>query len=368
MSKHYFYIDDDPESQKKVEGLKNEDLSVDAMQHEDSWELQLEFLKKFENQYDGLILDLKLDDLPNNNNIRANFRGTSLAQEIRTRQKEGVLKSFPIILFSANDKTKQALEKSGTDLFDILIDKSKLDDIAFPIYTRQLIDLSNGYQKLCNSTFTTANIFQTNDTFLDTRFLSEFHELRKTPVHIQSKFLITEFLTRQGMLIDEDVLAARLGINRKNSADWERLLEVLSDTKYNGVFSNGWSRWWMHLVESWWNEKIKSDLFLRSTPAKERVEVIKRTIGLKHLVAVEKISKADSDEFWTICKGFNRPLDPVDGLLIQGQDNLYSWQEPEYVSVEAALWRTNIDNWISVADVEKERYEELKVLYSRKKQ
>ena len=40
----------------------------------------------------------------------------------------------------------------------------------------------------------------------------------------------------------------------------------------------------------------------------------------------------------------------------------------KYVSVEAALWRTNIDNWISVADVEKERYEELKVLYSRKKQ
>ena len=49
-------------------------------------------------------------------------------------------------------------------------------------------------------------------------------------------------------------------------------------------------------------------------------------------------------------------------------DNLYPWQEPEYVSVEAALWRTNIDDWISVADVEKERYEELKILYSRKKQ
>ena len=367
MAIHYFYIDDDPESQKKVEGFKNGELSIEAMQHKDSWELQLDFLKEFENEYDGLILDLKLDDLPNNNDIRAKFRGTSLAQEVRTRQKEGILKSFPIILFSANDKTQQALEKSGTDLFDILIDKSKLNDIAFPIYTRQLIDLSKGYKYLCDSSLTISNIFQTDDTFLDTRFVCEFYESRKTPVHIQSKFLITEFLTRQGVLIDEDVLAARLGINKEISADWNTLLKVLSDTKYNGVFSNGWSRWWMHLVEFWWNEIIKSNTYLRSTPAKERGELIKHATEVSNLGAAEKINKADSEEFWTICKGCNRPLDPVDGLLIQGQDNLYSWQEPEYVSVEAALWRTNIDNWISVADVEKERYEELKVLYSRKK-
>ena len=368
MAIHYFYIDDDPESQKKVEGFKNEELSIDAMQHKDSWELQLEFFKEHENEYDGLILDLKLDDLPNNNDIRAKFRGTSLAQEIRTRQKEGILKSFPIILFSANDKTQQALEKSGTDLFDILIDKSKLDDIAFPIYTRQLIELSNGYKYLCDSSLTTAKIFQTDDSFIDTRFVSEFNELRKAPVHIQSKFLITEFLTRQGLLIDEDILAARLGINKEISTDWNMLLTVLSEIKYNGVFSNGWSRWWTHLAENWWNESVKSKSILRSTPARERVEIIKEATGLKHLIAAEKINKADSDDFWTICMGCHLPLDPVDGLIVQGQDNLYPWQEPEYVSVEAALWRTNIDDWISVADVERERYEELKILYSRKKQ
>lgn len=368
MAIHYFYIDDDPESQKKVEGFKNGELSIDAMQHKDSWELQLEFLKDNENKYDGVILDLKLDDLPNNNNIRAKFRGTSLAQEIRTRQKEGLLKSFPIILFSANDKTQQALEKSGIDLFDILIDKSKLDDIAFPIYTAQLIDLSKGYKTLCDSSITTAKIFQTEDSFIDTRFLSEFNELRKSPIHIQSRFLIVEFLTKQGLLIDEDVLAARLGINKSISTDWNSLLKIISKIKYNGVFSSGWPRWWMYLIELWWNEFIKSDSFLRTTPAREKVEKIKQATGLRNLIVAEKIDKSNSDEFWTICKGYNHPLDPVDGLLIQGQDNLYSWQEPEYVSVEAALWRKNIDDWISVADVEKERYEKLKALYSRNKQ
>ena len=368
MAIHYFYIDDDPESQKKVEGFNSEELSIYAMQHKDSWELQLEFLKKYEDKYDGLILDLKLDDLPNDNNIRAKFRGTSIAQEIRTRQKEGILKSFPIILFSANDKTQQALEKSGTDLFDIIIDKSKLNEIAFPIYTRQLIDLAKGYKYLCDPSLTTEKIFQIDIPFIDTRFLSEFCELRKAPVHIQTKFLITEFLTKQGLLIDEDVLAARLGINKAISTDWNMLLEELSKYKYNGVFNIGWPRWWMHLVEKWWSESIKSDSILRSTPAKERVEIIKQATGLEHLIAAEKISKADSDEFWTLCKGCHLPLDPVDGLIIQGQDNLYPWQEPEYVSVDAALWRRNIDDWISVADVEKERYDELKVIYSHKKQ
>ena len=368
MSVRYIYIDDDPKSQNKVEGFDNRELSIVAMQHKDTWEEQFSFIKENENDFNGLILDLKLDDLPNENNKRADFRGTSIAQEIRTRQKQGVLKSFPIVLFSANDKMQQALEKSGKDLFDILIDKSKLDDKAFPTYTSQLIDLSDGYATLSNSSLEINSIFNIDEKQIDSRFESEYYESKKSPVHIQSKFIITELLSKQGLLIDEDILAARLGIDKSQSEDWALLLENLSSTKYQGVFCNGWRRWWVHLIERWWKENIKSDTFLRSTHAKDRVDKIKESTGLTHLAVAEKINKATSDEFWTICKGFNRPLDPVDGMLIQGQDNLYSWQEPEYVSVEAALWRKNIDNWVDVADMEKEKYERLKVLYSRKKQ
>lgn len=368
MSMRYFYIDDDPRSQNKVDGFDNNELSIVAMQHKDSWEEQFSFLKENENNFDGLILDLKLDDLPNENNKRADFRGTSIAQEIRTRQKEGILKSFPVVLFSANDKTQQALEKSGKDLFDILIDKSKLDDKAFPTYTSQLVDLSNGYTTLSNSSLEINSILNIDGTQIDSRFTGEFYESKKSPVHIQSKFLITEFLSRQGLLIDEDVLAARLGVNKSQSEDWDLLLDNLSFTKYQGIFCNGWPRWWAHLIEHWWKEEIKSNTFLRSTHARDRVDKIKQITGLTHITVAEKINKATSDDFWTICKGFNQPLDPVDGILIHGQDNLYSWQDPEYVSVEAALWRKNIDNWIDVADIERERYDKLKVLYSRKRQ
>lgn len=366
----YYYIDDDPNSQNKVQGFENDELLIVARQHENSWEEQLNFIKEKEYDYDGLILDLKLDDLPNSNDKRADFRGTSLAQEIRTRQKEGLLKCFPIVLFSANDKTQQALEKSGMDLFDIYIDKSKLDDKAFLIYAPQIIDVSVGYKRLSDSSLFIKDVFNITESQIDSRFIFEYNETKKSPVHIQARFLITEFLDKQGLLVDEDVLAARLGIDKDKSEDWCKLLVNLTFAKYNGVFSKGWTRWWMHLIEQWWKEISGSNefQFLRSTAAPERVEKIKQATQLTRLVSAEKIDKANSDRFWTVCKGHNRPLDPVDGLLIQGQDNLYSWQEPEYVSVDAALWRKNIDNWISVADVEKERYETLKTLYSRKRQ
>lgn len=367
MAIKYYYIDDDPKSQNKVKGFENDELTIVAMQHKDSWEKQFTFLKEKENEFDGLILDLKLDDLPNENHQWASFRGTSLAQEIRTRQKEGELKSFPIVLFSANDKIQHALEKSGMDLFDIFIDKS-LDDNAFPIFTYQLIDLSNGYKILGDSSMSINQVLNVDETLIDSRFICEYNETKNTPVHIQSRFLITEFLTKQGLLIDEDVLAARLGIDKSQSEDWEKLLKNLSSTKFQGIYCNGWPRWWMHLVERWWEENMKSETFLRSTQAKDRVSRIIKYTQLHKLKVAERIDKAISDEFWTTCKGYNRPLDPVDGLLIQGQDNLYSWQEPEYVSVDAALWRKNIDNWISVADVERERYDVLKVMYSRKRQ
>lgn len=369
MTTKFYYIDDDPNSQNKVQGFENEDLDIVAMQHKDSWEEEFSFLKDEKDHFDGIILDLKLDDLPNSNGKRADFRGTSLAQEIRTRQKEGSMNSFPIILFSANDKTQQALENSGKDLFDILINKSMLDNIAFSRFTPQLIDLSDGYKRLTDSSLAIINeVLQIDEMILDSRFVGEYNKNKECPVHIQSRFLITEFLTKQGLVIDEDVLAARLGIDKSNSDDWPNLLKRLSEAKYQGVFCNGWPRWWMQLVEQWWTETIKAETFLRSTPAAERVEKIKEVTELPGLVAAKKIDKSESDEFWTVCKGFGQPLDPIDGMLIQGQDNLYSWQEPEYVSIEAALWRKNIDNWVSVADIEKEKYENLKVLYSRKKQ
>ena len=367
MSVHYIYIDDDPNSYNKIQGFEQKDqLSIETVQHEDSWELQMKFLKQKESSIDGLILDLKLDDLPNRNDQRANFRGTSLAQEIRTRQKEGVLKSFPIVLFSANDKIRLSLENSGKDLFDICIDKSNTNIESFANYTPKLIALAEGYKKMADSKQSN-NVFNLDLSCIDSRFVSEYEKIKISPTHVQSRFLITEFLEKQGLLIDENVLASRLGIDITTSPDWESLKVKMSSTQYIGVFCSGWQRWWALLVEAWWDNEVISRTTLRSLAAPKRVDFIKKAMGLKNLQAAQRIEKCDSDEFWTICKAYNRPLDPVDGILIEGQDNLYPWQEPEYVSIDAALKKRNVELWQGIADVEKERFDELKVVYSRRK-
>lgn len=362
----FIYIDDDPESYYKIQGFENEKLTIESQQHKDSWEEQLQSIKNKEDEIDGIILDLKLDDLPNLNGHRAKFRGTSLAQEIRTRQKEGILKSFPIVLFSANDKVSLALEKSGKDLFDICIDKSNINSESFAIYTPQLLTLASGYKKLLKTKDIKESL-NSDISFIDSRFLSELEDYQSSPVHVQARFIITELLDKQGLLINEDVLAARLGIDKTSSPDWELLKQSLSTAQYTGVFYEGWPKWWMHLVDRWWTEKIEVNLSLHSTPASKKVEQIRAKLNFDKLEVAQRIDKSVSDEFWTICKGYNRPLDPVDGLIIQGQDNLYPWQEPEYVSIDAALKKKNIENWGQVADVEKEYLEELKVVFRPKK-
>jgi hypothetical protein len=368
MEIHYLYIDDDKvqTSKEKVQGFEQQGrLTIVPNQHKGSWEEQLKFIKENESSMSGLILDLRLDDFPNEDTKYADFRGTSLAQEIRTRQKETALISFPIVLFSANDKLEQSLENSGKDLFDICIDKSNINVYSFDIYTPRLISLAEGY-KFLSGNKDVAKILDIDISVIDDRFVSELSQLLNNPVHIISQFIIYELIEKQGLLINEQVLAARLGIDIANSPDWGKVKETLSATKYAGVFSGGWQRWWMPLVEKWWNETVKTEIYLRSTPATEKVKIIKEALLLDNLQAAPKIEKADSEEFWTVCKGYDKPLDPVDGLIIDGQEKLYPWQEPEYVSVDAALKSKNKDAvWKNVAKIEEDHLKELYKTYKK---
>lgn len=357
----FLYIDDDKlkDAVGKVQGFEQAGLKVLTNQHKGTWENQMKFIKENEHTLDGLLLDLRLDDFPNEAGERADFRGTSLAQEIRTRQKEGEFKSFPIILFSGNDKLQKSLEKSGKDLFDICIDKGQINAKSYDILSPQFLALSEGYKRISQSALNLSGILDTNIEFVDERFISELNDLANNPTHVIAGFLINDLIGKQGLLIDEETLAARLGVDIIKSSEWGKVLSSLSPSKYTGVFGSGWHRWWMSSINEWWRKVINSEKHLRSTPASIRVDLIKKELGVEGLCAAEKIEKADSEEYWTMCKGYNRPLDPVDGLMIDGQENLYPWQDTEYVSIDAALKRKNNSAWKKVAKLEEERLTDL---------
>lgn len=360
----FIYIDDDVNPSEKIKWFEDDDFRIEVYRPKDSWELQFDYFSN-QGEINGLILDLKLDDIPNEHGKRAKFRGTSIAQEIRTRQKEGIFNSFPIVLFSANENIEKLMENSGRDLFDICIDKNSIEDKDFPEYRRQMVALANGYNRL--GTEPIRSLFNVDLSNVDSRFVSEIDSISEQPVHVKARFILDEFISKQGLLVNEEVLAARLGIDREKSNDWNSVLEQLKVARYNGVFAQGWNRWWMSLIEKWWKNAINPDVRVRSISAADRVTLIKEALHLSGLIAANRLDKADSDEFWTVCKALNKPIDTIDGLLIEGQDNLYPWQESEYVSIEAALNRTNIDVWKRLADIEKERYDDLKIFYKPKK-
>lgn len=365
MEKHFLYIDDVPntDAKEKIQGFEKEGyLRITSNQPKSTWEEQLSYIKECndDQSVDGLILDLRLDDYPNEDQKKANFRGTSLAQEIRTRQKEGNLHPFPIILFSGNDKIEQSLENSGRDLFDICIDKGSINGDSYLNFRPKFYALAEGYKTIFESKKDMKGLLSIELLYLDERFLFEFEKYLNYPTHIVSSFILKELIEKQGLLIDEQTLAAKLGVDISNSGDWLQLLDSISKTKYMGIFHQGWRRWWAPLLEAWWQETISEKIYLRSIPALRRIELIKEKTGLDALNPADKIEKAESTEFWTICRGYNKPLDPIDGLIIEGQENLFPWQDPEYVSIDAALKRKNVSKWINVAKLEIERLNDLK--------
>lgn len=362
----FLYIDDDDvqKASEKVQGFESAGLKILTIQHKSTWEEQINYLQENQNSFDGLILDLRLDDYPNEEDKRANFRGTSLAQEIRTRQKEGGFKTFPIILFSANEKLEKSLENSGKDLFDICIDKGHICGDSYNELGPKLEALAEGYKILQNSQIDLLKSFRADVNIIDERFVAELNILEKEPLHVIARFLLNELILKQGLLIDEQILAARLGIDKERSEDWNKLLAFLQKTEYRGVFSSGWKRWWMPLINDWWYNEVGASTYLRSTSASKRVQAIVSKFGYK-LCEAEKIDKSGSEEFWTVCRGYNRPLDPVDGLLVDGQENLYPWQDEDYVSIDAALKRKNIDVWKAVAKLEEGHLRDLEEQYRR---
>lgn len=380
MQYEYIYIDDtfDQLELGTINGIEHGNLIKVNFFKPNKWENLIEDLIKLFPKNQGIILDLRLNDKPygkdqNAKDQYAQYRGSTVAQELRTLAKEGVIKKdFPIILVSANDKLEESLDETSIDLFDAVISKNELGSqhgISYLDFKQLLIALSLGYLSLNEKDKKIElilNIEQLN--ILDTRFLNEFNKILINPVHVIVRFLKRTVLSKPSFLINEELLAARLGVSLK-SEDWHNLKDnILSPFKYSGVFSDYYTRWWMPLIEEWWENSISKEENLRNLTAERRIFLLKKHLNLQNLIPCLKSEKSTSDSFWVVCKATKIPIDTIDGFLITNQDTLYPWQEKEYICIEEALRPTKIDCWKDVATIEKNRLQKLKDLYGRSEQ
>jgi hypothetical protein len=288
-------------------------------------------------RFDGIIIDLRLDG---SGEDRTEFNATSIAQEIRSVAARGEMPTFPIVLCSTDEKIRHTYnsDKTSHDLFDYKISKSNSSPNWLKLATK-LSSLAKGYlwlneeQRELNSIFDITDLSQ-----IDTRIIEKTEVF--SAIYDYAHFVIKDFFHQTNPLINEKVLAARLGIDLKNtpSSSWQKLIDTLfGKAAYTGLFSDGWKRWWADIVSDVFYEVSNEKLaFLK---AEERVSILKKVSGIENLIAATPLKFCNSSEFWTICEGFKVPLDPLEGFKISTSTDLKVWQESKYISLLAVLER-----------------------------
>ncbi|TAG41494.1 MAG: hypothetical protein EAZ31_07530 [Cytophagia bacterium] len=359
MAINYWYIDDSPRRDGIAKNLFTKDkLEIEPRKPETWHEITL---KAKETDFDGLLLDWQLEEEVE----RGDYSSAPLAQQLRVLATEHKIKAFPIILCSAHKNFNKNFIPDLTthDLFDMVYSKN---DLKKDSTQNEFIALANGYIKLnetSKKSYTILHISESDYFKLDIRFQAELDSLMQSPSHEIARFLLRELIEHQGILIDEDVLAARLGIN-KSSDDWEKLKEKLSSLKYKGVFGEAWERWWWFEIENWWRSNF-TGISLRSSTADVRVENIKQKINLQNLVPCIKTAKSKGSSFWTVCWFSKSPLDTIDGFTLLKDETIKAWQEKRYISLDYALEeRKKVEKEIST--IEMPRFNKLKQMYDNR--
>lgn len=366
----YLYIDDRKSGGQAIQNFIVKDkLTIEVIQPTEKIGGVIGLLRK----YNGLIVDQQLDEDPVVNGTQCDYLGSTLAAQIRAKENEVFLTgediSIPIILYSANENAPKTFVGLEFDLFDFMIFKSEFDYQDFknkiPMYQAQMISLANGYIKLKELVSISDSLNISNLDIIDNRFILELKRREKNTAHSKASFILNELIIKQGILIDENILAVRLGIDKNESKEgWMKVLASLNDfgAEYQGVFCDSWPRWWMPMVEKWWSEVIEEESYLQFLSASERARIISQKLGIHLEAASAKSIFSDKDDYWTVCDHSKEPLSIENGLMLSGQDNLYPWQDARYVSIMSAL-----EEPLDVADFENERLKYYQTILNQSK-
>lgn len=365
MPTNYVCLDDEATKVKPILQLleqANPDLKVDIrtpVQFDDEIR-QIGKLK-----VDGLLLDLRLDRAADSDGLRVNYRALSLAQELRTRMTESEIRSFPIVLWSVDDNFKVSYDKDETshDLFDRQYYKASVTDKK-AVIANEMIALANGYKTINSLKSKTvksiySRLIDLPDAFdiLDARIAGDIAENRSYPAHVFARSVLRHLILGSGPLVDEQIMAARLGVDIEKSADWRKLkAKFAAPAGYTGIFSDAWPRWWMFKLSSAWS-RIHPAANLQRLDADERVQILKKALKLPQLTAAAPLVDGYDRRYWYVCKLLHAPISPSDAVQLSVDRR--EWQDGIYSSLKAILERAHKANGYEIHSFERARIGDL---------
>ena len=316
-------------------------------------------------KFDGLLLDLRLDRAADQAGRRVNYRALSLAQELRTRMTEGEMVSYPLVLWSVDDNFKLSYDKdeASHEIFDRQYYKTSITGEGAGVAI-EMVDLASGY-KMINAlkSRTVKNIYSKLIALpgafdiIDARIADNISDNRSYPAHVFARSILSHLIIGSGPLIDEEILAARLGIDVNQSADWPKLKEDFAESmRYTGIFGTAWPRWWMFKLIARWKE-IHPQAPLQRLEAQERVGILKKALKLSHLSAARPLVEGYDQRFWYVCKFLRSPISPTDAVQLSVDRR--EWQDGVYASLKAILDRRHKADGYEIHAFERARIGEM---------
>jgi hypothetical protein len=307
----------------------------------------------------GVLMDV---DLSSESGERGS--GPGIAQDIRVKQKAGAIGEFPIVRFAARLPIQKNIkgDPGSDDLFDLKILKEEVSNEIDAIRIR-LVGLEGIYAALSSHKNTSAGMegLLGLDGELLRRWSDErFHERILSAVHVATHVaagaFMRSFLTPTGLLIDERVLAVRLGVDVTASGQTWRDLRDALPFEYSGLGCNAFRRWWARGLDDWWFDAVKSDRPLVSLNIAERIETLSGSFG--KLAPFKMPSGSAGMKPWRLCAlalesdppEFT-PVDPAESVRLTPISDQALWTDPLSVSLGLALQKRDLR--LNRSDVER---------------
>jgi hypothetical protein len=277
--------------------------------------------------------------------------GPGLAQDIRVKQKAGDIAEYPIVRFALRARVARNVkgDPGSDDLFDLRIQKEEVTQDRASVQER-VIGLGEVYRTLdgYDPTLEAAakSLLGLSDAELDRwchqGFRGRISSGRQIATHVAASAFLRDFLLPTGLLIDEDVLSWRLGVERASSPGWSRLRDELS-FRYRGVAGESFRRWWARGLEDWWVSVDKEGRALAGLPIPQRIEALRKASG-GDLTQLVMPRGSAGDRPWRPCAinleadpPRSVPVDPAEAVRLVPRSDIPPWSDPLCVALGTAL-------------------------------
>lgn len=334
--KKYYYIDDEVDTVKSYADAINEfnlvHVDVFPLSEYKEFDNLTRLLRKEWDSIDGLILDLKLDGGGENS---THFSATSLAQWIASYVVAEEKAAKPIVLLSSDLQcAKYKVDITSHDLFDMVLERNH--DLEWHDFANKLKVLAEDYCVL-NHNKKLTDLLQNDSIDFASTYFAPFLNPTKFNVSQFASFILNDLFKHPGLLISEELLAARFGVDIDKSGDsWKTFKEkYLRVARYKGIF--------YQIKECYWSKKAL-DIFYELSGGRsaasmttiQRVNKLKTMMAedAKDLVAYEPDDKSISTYCWAIDEATRKPLDSSEGYMILEEGGLKPWQEPRFLSFD----------------------------------